>query len=163
MERYKSECKNCGKEPITYENEWGDYPAKCTYCREYLNNRWLFPFEPGQRKQPANRTAKQKRRNNGQAQKQKKQKPRVNYDKYIQSKAWRAKREEALEYHGAKCSVCGTTQNLHVHHKTYESLGHEKMKHLEILCKGCHENHHEEDGKAIDPLTREFLRISKGF
>ena len=78
----------------------------------------------------------------------------------MQSKRWRGHRERALEYHGRKCSVCGTTYDLQVHHLTYVRLGREKMKDLRILCKGCHANEHE--GKVpgvFDPMTREFMAI----
>lgn len=68
------------------------------------------------------------------------------YEKYIHSGAWLLKREEAFATHGRHCNRCGTTARLQVHHKTYERMGTELMEDLEILCFGCHAEHHRGTG-----------------
>lgn len=86
----------------------------------------------------------------------------VDYYAYIASAAWKRKRMQALEYYGNRCHVCGSTESLHVHHKRYACLGREKMKNLEVLCRGCHANHHEgEVLGVVDPVTAEFISIVK--
>lgn len=88
-----------------------------------------------------------------------KQKPkRANwYANYLKSEHWKSKRAEALRHHGGKCSVCGSRDDLQVHHKHYGSLKHETMNDLQILCRGCHENAHEGKPGVFDPITQEYL------
>lgn len=40
------------------------------------------------------------------------------------------------------CRGCGTVDNLHVHHLTYERLGRELLTDLVTLCAGCHRKQH---------------------
>lgn len=62
---------------------------------------------------------------------------------YLQSPVWKAKRLEALQHHGATCRRCGEPGN-DVHHKTYARTGgSELMDDLEVLCRECHEAHHQ--------------------
>lgn len=83
---------------------------------------------------------------------------RPDYATYIQSAAWKAKRKQALLYHGNECKVCKSTLELTVHHKTYTRLGREKMKDLEVLCVGCHGDLHEEYS-CRDALSQRFTSI----
>lgn len=64
---------------------------------------------------------------------------------------WRAKREEILKLDNYKCVICGSTDELQVHHRQYhfvERLGVKKMPwdydniYLITLCKKCHERGH---------------------
>jgi hypothetical protein len=64
---------------------------------------------------------------------------RTNYDDYIKSPQWRQIRAMMLNRFG-KCQLCSSTQNLEVHHNSYEHIGCEK-EHLEdlvVLCHDCH-------------------------
>lgn len=62
---------------------------------------------------------------------------------YLASPVWKAKRGEALAFYGCKCNRCGEWGN-DVHHKTYERTGgNELMEDLEVLCRECHEAHHD--------------------
>jgi hypothetical protein len=63
----------------------------------------------------------------------------IGYREYIQSPDWRKKRERAFELIGRKCTRCGSTQQLEVHHITYNNLYSESTYDVEILCKSCHE------------------------
>lgn len=79
----------------------------------------------------------------------------VNYNAYINSAAWQRKRQEALRVAGCECEDCGVTENLHVHHLTYERLGNELLSDLRVLCGGgeprksarglggCHADRHD--------------------
>jgi 5-methylcytosine-specific restriction endonuclease McrA len=60
-----------------------------------------------------------------------------NYTKYIQSKEWKEKRNFIVGKY-KKCSCCGSEENLHVHHLSYENLGNENESDLLLLCKKCH-------------------------
>src|SRR6056297_3246105 len=59
------------------------------------------------------------------------------YKKYIKSAKWQKKRIlklNEIDY----CEMCGSTENLHVHHLTYEHFKNEHMEDLQVLCKKCH-------------------------
>jgi 5-methylcytosine-specific restriction endonuclease McrA len=107
---------------------------------------------------PKNRRKKSKRKKPVVTNKTKRPPQKLNYYKYISSKAWRRKREEAFNHHGRKCQRCRSIAKLRVHHKHYRSLGREKMTDLEILCDDCHSLHHEDIG-GIDSLSKEFRAI----
>lgn len=64
------------------------------------------------------------------------------YNKYMKSKEWFAKRQEALDAAGNQCYRCNSVLNLRVHHTTYERLGYEYLGDLEVLCEGCHKMLH---------------------
>ena len=64
------------------------------------------------------------------------------YHEYLKTHAWRKKRAEALEFHGAVCNHCGSEADLHVHHQTYAIIYHEHMEDFVILCNDCHKKEH---------------------
>jgi 5-methylcytosine-specific restriction endonuclease McrA len=65
------------------------------------------------------------------------------YLAYINSVAWKKKREEAFEFHGRNCGKCGSRYFLQIHHKTYINLYHEPMSDLMVLCDECHKDTHK--------------------
>jgi hypothetical protein len=75
----------------------------------------------------------------------------VDYQVYLKSKEWRAKREWALERAGNRCQLCNSGANLHVHHRTYENLGHEHPGDVIVLCGGCHGAFHEKVAIDLSP------------
>jgi len=68
----------------------------------------------------------------------------VNYADYLGSSGWSKMREEAFKTYGKRCQICLNTSSLHVHHKTYEHLGHEFVDELAVLCSKCHDQLHKE-------------------
>ena len=66
------------------------------------------------------------------------------YHKYLQSEAWKEIREIILVRDGYKCTKCGSTKNLQVHHKTYNNIYNEKehQSDLVTLCSRCHKKEH---------------------
>ena len=66
------------------------------------------------------------------------------YEEYINSPRWWKKRRSAFSHYGRFCSRCGETEDLEVHHKTYERLGHELLDDLEVVCFMCHADADEE-------------------
>jgi 5-methylcytosine-specific restriction endonuclease McrA len=64
------------------------------------------------------------------------------YEVFLATNYWRNLRERAFEELGRSCRRCGQTEFLHVHHKTYERLGRERISDLEVLCRRCHQTKH---------------------
>jgi 5-methylcytosine-specific restriction endonuclease McrA len=70
------------------------------------------------------------------------------YREYLRTPEWRRARAAALLRAGHCCSLDVThTQNLEVHHRTYERLGAELASDLVVLCESCHRLHHKEHGR----------------
>lgn len=67
------------------------------------------------------------------------------YQKYMQSSAWRKKREKVLKRDGHVCQVrgCKVNSGLHVHHLTYKRLGNERLSDLITLCSKHHKQLHK--------------------
>lgn len=67
-----------------------------------------------------------------------------------------------------KCERCGSTENLHVHHKD-EDRHNNKIENLELLCKPCHKTEHMGGEKNyFSKLTWEKVneirdKLSKGY
>lgn len=61
--------------------------------------------------------------------------------------------KKGFEHYGKICNRCNSTKFLLVHHKDEDRTNNE-LKNLEVLCKSCHQKHHE---------TRDsFGRYTKG-
>jgi len=65
------------------------------------------------------------------------------YQNYLISEHWQTLRRIKLESSGYKCQVCGSVDNLHVHHNTYKNLFKESLFDLCVLCQDCHNVYHE--------------------
>lgn len=63
----------------------------------------------------------------------------MNYEQYIQSAEWKALRQKVLERDRFQCQTCCSTDDLEVHHRTYDRLFHEDLEDLITLCHECHE------------------------
>jgi 5-methylcytosine-specific restriction endonuclease McrA len=74
---------------------------------------------------------------------------KVRYNEYLKSPYWRAIRRRVLYRAGNQCEHCGSSQNLQIHHKTYERLGCEQMDDLEALCDSCHAHHHQLPARPV--------------
>lgn len=64
------------------------------------------------------------------------------YKAYLESDAWKARRQRALYLAGYSCNRCGVPKMpgviLQVHHRSYANLGDELDSDLEVVCKSCH-------------------------
>ena len=68
---------------------------------------------------------------------------KMRYERFMASEDWQDIRTVMLDIYNHQCDVCGATEDLHVHHKTYERFGgDERMTDLQVLCKRCHEKAH---------------------
>ena len=80
--------------------------------------------------------------------------PSFDYQAYLRSDAWRRRREHALTWADHRCQVCNSPHDLVVHHRTYESIGHEDLADLTVLCSECHDIFHV-GGKVVGLYTEE--------
>lgn len=60
------------------------------------------------------------------------------YRIYLQSEQWQRIRKMILERDGDSCVVCGSRENLEIHHKNYLNVGNENLSDLTTLCSTCH-------------------------
>jgi 5-methylcytosine-specific restriction endonuclease McrA len=70
------------------------------------------------------------------------------YLQYLRTPEWQRTRAAALVRAGYACSLDIThTENLDVHHRTYEHRGAELTTDIVVLCRACHQLHHKEYGR----------------
>ena len=75
----------------------------------------------------------------------KKEYSRLTYKEQLNDLRWLKKREQVFKLKGRKCSVCGATHNLQIHHLRYlngKYAWEYKMKDLVVLCDSCHKHKH---------------------
>jgi hypothetical protein len=70
----------------------------------------------------------------------------LSYTEYLQSDHWQALRQRLIAKKKC-CSICGSTDQLNIHHNTYRDqqgriLGREKNSQLSVLCGRCHALYH---------------------
>lgn len=66
----------------------------------------------------------------------------MSYYTYLRSDGWKRKRAAARK-RDKGCRVCGSTENLHTHHKTYRNLYNETPRDLVVLCASHHQGVHD--------------------
>jgi hypothetical protein len=73
---------------------------------------------------------------------------------YVRSEEWRRTRAAALARAGHRCIMDRShTEDLEVHHNTYERRGAELASDLVVLCGSCHRLHHRVNGRPRRPKT----------
>jgi 5-methylcytosine-specific restriction endonuclease McrA len=70
------------------------------------------------------------------------------YELYLQTPEWKQRRQDALDRARKACQLCNCTTTLEVHHRTYKRRGFESDHDLIVLCRSCHEKHHD-----VFPIT----------
>ena len=88
------------------------------------------------------------------------------YNRYIGSKEWKKKREMAFAHYGRRCSLCGTTRRLRVHHIHYRNFEREDVRDLTVLCEKHHDKFEREkrrkkkqdNGTARGLLLKEIIK-----
>lgn len=68
---------------------------------------------------------------------------KVEYAAYLRTDHWREVRDRALDYAERRCQLCYSAVDVQVHHRTYDRVGEERPADLTVLCKACHEKHHD--------------------
>ena len=69
------------------------------------------------------------------------------YNKLLKDPRWKAKRGEILERDGHKCTQCGNTHRLSVHHNFYDDINPWEYKNEDLvtLCNECHKEYHRQN------------------
>jgi len=91
---------------------------------------------------------------------------RLPLKEYYQNNWWRCRRANFLEAKGQQCERCHATREIDVHHVSYDRLGAEQDRDLEVVCRRCHENLHrsavgQQDLRAYLHLAQETLRLDQ--
>ena len=73
--------------------------------------------------------------------------------RFYNNKRWKEARQKALDRDGGECVVCGTEENLHVHHIYPVSAGGPRFE-LNNLVTLCRTHHMEYEGLYVRPDTR---------
>lgn len=68
------------------------------------------------------------------------------HDSYLDSAAWRSRRQRVLERAGGLCEGCRQQRATEVHHLTYSHWQHELLFQLVALCRSCHQSVKEGNG-----------------
>lgn len=73
----------------------------------------------------------------------------VNYQDFLNTPYWEYIRKRKFEQTDYKCEECGATEDLQVHHETYEHhyREHLYLNDLSTLCRNCHERRHTDDSR----------------
>lgn len=86
------------------------------------------------------------------------------YNKYISSNLWRARREKHFQMKGRICACCQSTKSIHAHHSSYENFATEKeIEDLVSLCKTCHFDLHDTHDKRNVCLTQHTFQFIENF
>jgi len=78
----------------------------------------------------------------------------MDYAEYLTTSHWRQIAQDAKERAHWQCALCCRTDYLHVHHRTYVNLGHERPADLIVLCWRCHAKFH---GTFEDNAERQLV------
>lgn len=70
------------------------------------------------------------------------------YDKYFKTDHVQALRRSAFVHYGG-CVLCGSLQDLRLHHRHYNSLGNEQVRDLSVLCDEHHGQSHRMLGLKV--------------
>lgn len=77
------------------------------------------------------------------------------YEDYLETPEWRTVRRLKLAQARHCCQLCNADDRpLHVHHRTYDRRGQERLDDLLVLCEECHGRFHDAedaDGRATGP------------
>ena len=96
----------------------------------------------------------------------------MNYEEYLAylgSGQWARIRGVALLLARHHCQLCNSPDDLEVHHRTYEHLGHESCEDTVVLCYSCHRTfssrlalYGERPGwmRGHDTIARSLRRVS---
>ena len=64
------------------------------------------------------------------------------YQEYLKSEHWKNLRGQKIRGKGAICEICGSKENINIHHMEYKNIYDIKAYQLRVLCKTCHETIH---------------------
>jgi len=67
----------------------------------------------------------------------------MQYSQYLGTSHWKEKRQEVFIKQGKCCRICGSDQNINIHHRRYKHDGKsilykELNQNLLVICRDCH-------------------------
>ena len=68
--------------------------------------------------------------------------PDSKYAAYLLTPHWQRFRMAVFVLAGGQCCRCGGVAD-HVHHRTYQRVGRERLEDVEPLCAECHKSEHD--------------------
>lgn len=91
------------------------------------------------------------------------------YRKYLNSSHWKSVKVKLLrsklvqrDSNGLPvCEACGANKKLHVHHRTYKTIGKERIMDLALVCELCHMYIHQysqEKGLNLWTATKRAIK-----
>jgi hypothetical protein len=85
------------------------------------------------------------------------------YKARIASAEWQTMRTDRVARSYGRCERCRRylPNSLELHHRHYDTLGHESHDDLDLLCPDCHELADEE--RELDQSTRHWWRRVEGW
>lgn len=84
------------------------------------------------------------------------------YEDYITSSKWEKRKVAYYAKHEKLCAACKCTENIHLHHHTYDRMGNELDDDLVPLCQEHHDlvhKLHRECGGTLTKVTATFLKL----
>lgn len=84
------------------------------------------------------------------------------YEAYLASPRWNFFRLMIIEKR-VGCEVCGSREYLHVHHRHYNNLGHEKDEDVVLLCKTHHNKLHAISGSHFKTYDEALMVVINRF
>lgn len=88
------------------------------------------------------------------------------YNKYINSREWAARKSAYYEAHHKECRSCGADEKeIHLHHRSYARIYQEEDGDLIPMCVDCHAMLHEFQKAMklpVEDATRIWLSVTNG-
>lgn len=88
------------------------------------------------------------------------------YEAYITSPIWSRRRTAFFSKHPKVCSACGSKEQIHLHHHTYDRIGGQELDaDLVPLCQECHNlvhRYYSIGGKTLSVCTFEVIAWMTG-
>lgn len=88
----------------------------------------------------------------------------MEYGDFLKTLYWKTISAIVKEDSGNKCSKCGSTENLEVHHKTYDNHGLEHLKSIQdsdltCICHKCHSKEHNKPNNETFIFYSSWLEL----
>ena len=74
-----------------------------------------------------------------------------NYKQYLKSEDWKTKKTEKYSKTKKRCGICGSKEDVDLHHLNYKNLLDVESSDLRALCRRCHFLAHDliKNGKIV--------------
>jgi hypothetical protein len=131
-------CKDCGKIDVIACKSWNDYKTKRANWNGFICDGCAAERLKEKQEREIIYLQREENRKNEIVRLQ-----NLPYSEYLLTEHWKQFRQYALKRANFRCQLCNSGSQLNVHHRTYERIGCEDVSDVIVLCKNCHENHHD--------------------